>query len=107
MSNLKALRELIIAANPKQLSRSIIPDNCGCSTVIFTLPEPITLAEILMAIDFGGFTIRTNKKEMIFRLNTGFLGQDIIIIWDLSKDLGGQSPETIQKLLTLMEKQND
>jgi hypothetical protein len=107
MSNLKALRELIIKTNyPYDDLTGMLRNDAHRA-----IDNPITLSEVLMALP--NYVLCGNKYALTERLRTKclveveFKGKKYSFWWDLNKDLDGQSPETIQKLLTLIEKHND
>lgn len=119
MSNLKALRELINKSKYPEIEESelidgevwITRDNGAFGKMDDYCQNPITLAEILMALGkleinwYSAFNQKTMHILGYSLKNPETVIADFALHMD--KNLDDQSPETIQNLLTLMKKHND
>lgn len=102
---LESIRKACVAANPEismcqrcEKSPPIQSDFCGDGLAHIIQNRPIRLADMLLAIGDTGYS-NALLSAMIHKDGTfGILG----VVWDLFKDLDGQSDPTVKFIASLL-----
>ena len=107
MTNLQELREIIIKANNPIGFKAETAEDWGTDKQYQEeLKKPIDLAMVLIALDLDDDKKTCSVMGNVVKFQIyGLYAEDFweYCIWDLTKDLDHQDPQTILNLLTLLK----